>query len=63
MEIDVGKVHPSMHEERKVITILASDLTGSTPLAFVQPWVKGWWEFGKSCSSLADLIAESKNGH
>jgi ABC-type oligopeptide transport system substrate-binding subunit len=27
-------------------------------MAFVQPWVKGWWEFGKSCSSFADLIAD-----
>jgi ABC-type transport system substrate-binding protein len=24
-------------------------------LAYVQPWVEGWWEFGKSCASLADL--------
>ncbi len=31
-------------------------------MAFVQPWVKGWWEFGKSCSSFADLVAESTNG-
>jgi hypothetical protein len=25
-------------------------------LAYVQPWVEGWWEFGGSCASLADLI-------
>jgi ABC-type oligopeptide transport system substrate-binding subunit/class 3 adenylate cyclase len=25
-------------------------------LAYVQPWVEGWWEWGKSCASLADLI-------
>ncbi|MDQ4109449.1 MAG: hypothetical protein M3138_11715 [Actinomycetota bacterium] len=24
-------------------------------MAFVKPWVSGWWEFGKSCSSFADL--------
>jgi oligopeptide transport system substrate-binding protein len=24
-------------------------------MAFVKPWVKGWWEFGKSSSSFADL--------
>jgi ABC-type oligopeptide transport system substrate-binding subunit/class 3 adenylate cyclase len=24
-------------------------------LAYIQPWVEGWWEFGKSCASLADL--------
>jgi ABC-type oligopeptide transport system substrate-binding subunit/class 3 adenylate cyclase len=25
-------------------------------LAYVQPWVTGWWEFGKSCASLASLV-------
>jgi ABC-type oligopeptide transport system substrate-binding subunit/class 3 adenylate cyclase len=25
-------------------------------LAYVQPWVEGWWEFGGSCASFADLI-------
>jgi ABC-type oligopeptide transport system substrate-binding subunit/class 3 adenylate cyclase len=25
-------------------------------MAFVKPWVSGWWEFGKSSSSFADLI-------
>jgi hypothetical protein len=24
-------------------------------MAFVKPWVRGWWEFGKSSSSVADL--------
>jgi ABC-type oligopeptide transport system substrate-binding subunit len=24
-------------------------------MAFVKPWVRGWWEFGKSSSSFADL--------
>jgi ABC-type oligopeptide transport system substrate-binding subunit len=24
-------------------------------MAFVKPWVSGWWEFGKSSSSVADL--------
>jgi ABC-type transport system substrate-binding protein len=24
-------------------------------MAFVKPWVQGWWEFGKSSASLADL--------
>jgi ABC-type oligopeptide transport system substrate-binding subunit len=27
-------------------------------MAFVKPWVSGWWEFGKSCSSFADLQAD-----
>jgi oligopeptide transport system substrate-binding protein len=25
-------------------------------MAFVKPWVSGWWEFGKSSSSVADLV-------
>ncbi len=28
-------------------------------LVLAKPWIKGWWEFGKSCSSFADLIVES----
>jgi ABC-type oligopeptide transport system substrate-binding subunit/class 3 adenylate cyclase len=27
-------------------------------LAVVKPWVKGWWEFGKSSSSFADLVVD-----
>ncbi|MGH2452307.1 MAG: ABC transporter substrate-binding protein [bacterium] len=27
-------------------------------VAFVQPWVDGWWEFGKSWSSFADLVVD-----
>lgn len=25
-------------------------------IAFVQPWVSGWWEFGKSWSNFSDLV-------
>jgi ABC-type transport system substrate-binding protein/class 3 adenylate cyclase len=25
-------------------------------VAYVKPWVRGWWEFGKSSSSFADLV-------
>ncbi|HXF37748.1 MAG TPA: ABC transporter substrate-binding protein [Actinomycetota bacterium] len=32
-------------------------------LAIVKPWVAGWWEFGKSCASFADLaVAEGSPG-
>jgi ABC-type oligopeptide transport system substrate-binding subunit/class 3 adenylate cyclase len=31
-------------------------------LAFVKPWVNGWWEFGKTSSSLADLVVEEPAG-
>jgi len=27
-------------------------------MAFVKPWVSGWWEFGKSSSSFADLVVD-----
>jgi ABC-type oligopeptide transport system substrate-binding subunit len=27
-------------------------------MAFVQPWVRGWWEFGKSSANFADLVVE-----
>jgi hypothetical protein len=27
-------------------------------IGYVQPWVEGWWAFGKSCASLADLVVE-----
>jgi ABC-type transport system substrate-binding protein/class 3 adenylate cyclase len=30
--------------------------------AFVKPWVKGWWEFGKTSSAFADLYVEPKEG-
>jgi oligopeptide transport system substrate-binding protein len=30
-------------------------------MAFVKPWVKGWWEFGKTSSSFADLIIEDSS--
>jgi ABC-type oligopeptide transport system substrate-binding subunit/class 3 adenylate cyclase len=29
-------------------------------MSFVKPWVKGWWEFGKSSASVADLMT---SGH
>jgi len=30
--------------------------------AFVQPWVQGWWEFGKSSSNFGDLLVEPRRG-
>src|SRR6185503_14970938 len=27
-------------------------------MAFVKPWVRGWWEFGKSAESFADLVVD-----
>jgi oligopeptide transport system substrate-binding protein len=28
-------------------------------VAFVKPWVSGWWEFGKTSASFADLVVEA----
>jgi hypothetical protein len=30
-------------------------------MAFVKPWVRGWWEFGKSSSSFADLTVDASS--
>lgn len=30
-------------------------------LAIVKPWVHGWWEFGKSSSSFADLRVDDSS--
>ncbi len=30
-------------------------------LAFVKPRVSGWWEFGKSCPSFADLVVDPRS--
>jgi oligopeptide transport system substrate-binding protein len=27
-------------------------------MSYVKPWIRGWWEFGKSSSSFADLLVE-----
>ena len=27
-------------------------------MAFVKPWVRGWWEFGKSSSAFANLLVD-----
>jgi ABC-type oligopeptide transport system substrate-binding subunit/class 3 adenylate cyclase len=27
-------------------------------MAFVKPWIHGWWEFGKSSASFADLVVD-----
>jgi ABC-type oligopeptide transport system substrate-binding subunit len=28
-------------------------------MAVLQPWVRGWWEFGKTSVSFADLVVEA----
>ena len=49
------------HEADRMVV---ADRVGCIPLvygrslALVKPWVHGWWEFGKSSSSFADLGVE-----
>jgi oligopeptide transport system substrate-binding protein len=31
-------------------------------MAFLKPWVHGWWEFGKSSASFADLRSDRARG-
>jgi hypothetical protein len=30
-------------------------------MAFVKPWVSGWWEFGKTSASFADLVVDERS--
>jgi hypothetical protein len=30
-------------------------------MAFVKPWVHGWWEFGKSSSAFANLVVDQSS--
>jgi peptide/nickel transport system substrate-binding protein/oligopeptide transport system substrate-binding protein len=49
------------HEADRMVV---ADRVGCIPLvygrslALVKPWVHGWWEFGKSSSSFADLVVD-----
>lgn len=38
--------------------IAAIPLVYGRSMAFVKPWVRGWWEFGKSSASFADLVVD-----
>lgn len=38
--------------------IAAIPLVYGRSMAFVQPWVRGWWEFGKSSPNFADLAID-----
>jgi ABC-type oligopeptide transport system substrate-binding subunit len=46
------------HADRMAVAKQAALLPlAYTPnIAFVQPWVSGWWEFGKSWANFADLV-------
>jgi ABC-type oligopeptide transport system substrate-binding subunit/class 3 adenylate cyclase len=49
------------HEaDRMAVTerIAAIPLVYGRSMAFVKPWVRGWWEFGKSAENFADLVVD-----
>src|SRR5262245_43273672 len=49
------------HEaDRMAVTerIAVIPLVYGRSMAFVKPWVRGWWEFGKSAESFADLVVD-----
>ncbi|MFO7573356.1 MAG: hypothetical protein R6W48_12270 [Gaiellaceae bacterium] len=43
-----------------------AEQVAAIPLAYfrssylVKPWVHGWWEYGKSWSSFADLVVDER---
>jgi len=57
---DRGRLERFHEADRYVVT----DRVGVIPLvygrsmAFVKPWVRGWWEFGKSSANFADLTID-----
>jgi ABC-type oligopeptide transport system substrate-binding subunit/class 3 adenylate cyclase len=52
------------HEADRMVVV---DRVACIPLvygrnvAYVKPWVHGWWEFGKSSSSFADLTVDARS--
>jgi peptide/nickel transport system substrate-binding protein/oligopeptide transport system substrate-binding protein len=49
------------HEaDRMAVTerIAVIPLVYGRSMAFVKPWVSGWWEFGKSAENFADLVVD-----
>ena len=51
-------MHRTRAEAQELIAALIPLVYGRS-MAFVKPWVSGWWEFGKSSSSFADLVVDS----
>jgi ABC-type oligopeptide transport system substrate-binding subunit len=59
--IDRGRLERFHEADRMAIVDMVAliPLFYGRSLVLAKPWVKGWWEFGKSCSSFADLVVES----
>jgi oligopeptide transport system substrate-binding protein len=54
---DHGRLELFHQADRMAVTELVAviPLVYGRSLALVQPWVEGWWEFGKSSANFADL--------
>ena len=54
---DRGRLHLFHEADRMAVVdrVAVIPLVYGRSLAMVKPWIHGWWEFGKSSSSFADL--------
>jgi ABC-type oligopeptide transport system substrate-binding subunit/class 3 adenylate cyclase len=54
---DRGRLHLFHEADRMAVVdrVAVIPLVYGRSLALVKPWIHGWWEFGKSSSSFADL--------
>ncbi len=61
--IDPARLELFHQADRMAVTdrVAVIPLVYGRSLAIVKPWVKGWWEFGKSSSSFADLVVEGSS--
>ena len=57
---DRGRLHLFHEADRMAVVdrVAVIPLVYGRSLAMVKPWIHGWWEFGKSSSSFADLLVD-----
>ena len=51
-----GKLRAYQHGILEQVALIP--LAYARSIAFVKPYVQGWWEFGKSSASFADLVVK-----
>ena len=57
---DRGRLELFHEADRMVVAdrVACIPLVYGRSMAFVKPWVRGWWEFGKSSANFADLTVD-----
>jgi oligopeptide transport system substrate-binding protein len=57
---DRGRLHLFHEADRMAVVdrVAVIPLVYGRSVAMVKPWIHGWWEFGKSSSSFADLVVD-----